>query len=54
MRNKRKPRAAPAEHAKRLLAILTANLAQATEPALRARLERAIAALKERTRARAA
>jgi hypothetical protein len=44
----------PEANARRLLKILTANLQRATDPALRERLLRAIAALKERTDARAA
>jgi hypothetical protein len=51
---RRRPRTAPQQHGERLLAILEANLARATSPELRERLERAIEALKERTNARAA
>jgi hypothetical protein len=45
-RRRRKP--APQQHSARLLRILEANLERVRDPALRARLERAIAALKER------
>lgn len=48
MTKHRRPRNAPAQHAVRLLAVLQANLATATEPKLRERLERAIDALKQR------
>jgi hypothetical protein len=46
-----RPRNPPAQHVARLLAILRANLAQATEPDLRERLLRAIEALKKRNAA---
>jgi hypothetical protein len=45
---KRRPRNPPAGHTGRLLKILRASLAQATEPDLRARLERAIEALRRK------
>ena len=41
-------RGEPQRNAARLLAILRANLARTSEPALRLRLEQAIAAFKER------
>jgi hypothetical protein len=47
-KRRERPRNAPAQHAERLLKILEANLSRATSPELRERLERAIAALKER------
>jgi hypothetical protein len=47
----RRPRNPPQQHTERLLAILEANLAMATEPTLRARLEAAIESLKERSAA---
>jgi type II secretory pathway component PulF len=47
MPNRRRKPSLPQQHGVRLLAILRANLRQATEPALRKRLERAIAAIKE-------
>jgi DNA-binding MurR/RpiR family transcriptional regulator len=45
---KRRARAKPAQHSERLLKILQANLQRTRDPALRERLERAIAALKEK------
>jgi hypothetical protein len=45
-RGRRKP--APRQHGARLLRILEANLARVTDAALRERLRRAIAALKEK------
>jgi hypothetical protein len=42
---KRRRLIAPQQHAERLLAILGANLERARDPALRARLQRAIAAI---------
>jgi hypothetical protein len=43
---KRRTRGKPEQHRERLLAILEANLARATSPDLRERLQRAIAAIK--------
>jgi hypothetical protein len=48
---KRPPRNPPAQHAERLLRILEANLANATEPELRDRLRRAINGLNKGTTA---
>jgi DNA-binding MurR/RpiR family transcriptional regulator len=53
MTKRRRPRTPvdPQQNAERLLKILTANLERATEPSLRERLRRAIAALKEKRQA---
>jgi hypothetical protein len=45
---RRRTRKPPHGNGERLLAILAANLAHARDPALRARLQAAIAALKEK------
>jgi hypothetical protein len=47
----RRPRNAPRQHAERLLRILESILARATDPALRERLQRAIAALRRKSQA---
>jgi hypothetical protein len=48
---RRRTRTSPQQHAKRLLRILTANLATATSPELRRRLEAAIRKLEEKRNA---
>jgi hypothetical protein len=50
MTKRRRRHSDPHRNAARLLAILEANLVTATSPALRERLQQAIAALKERAR----
>jgi site-specific recombinase XerC len=48
---KRRPRSTPQQNAERLLKILQANLENARDRALRERLARAIASLKEKAAA---
>jgi hypothetical protein len=54
MTKPRRPAAKPEQNALRLLKILTANLENARDPALRERLERAIAQLRREKSEKAA
>jgi hypothetical protein len=51
MTKPRRRREPPQQHGERLLAILTANLGRTTDRALRARLEAAIAVLRQKREA---
>jgi hypothetical protein len=51
MRERRRRKPSPSVNTPRLLKILRANLQQATEPKLKARLARAIASIKEKKEA---